>query len=373
MVNFLDLKQVNAQHRDELVAAVTRVIDSGWYISGNELSSFEDAFARYCGSKHCIGVANGLDALILTLRAWKELGKLKEGDEVIVPANTYIASILAITENRLVPVLVEPEAGSFNICPSGIRAAITDKTRAILPVHLYGRLADMPAIMTIAEQHGLLVLEDSAQAHGASLNGRNSGSWGDASGFSFYPGKNLGALGDAGAITTDDDQLAETLRALRNYGSHEKYKNVHQGVNSRLDEIQAAMLSVKLKYLDEQTTQRRQIAQIYQEGISHPAITLPLTPGVSALELTSHAWHLFVVRCEQRDALQKHLAALGVQTLIHYPIPPHQQRAYPQWNGLSFPLTERIHQQVLSLPIGPSMTATEAHRVVDACNCFVAN
>ena len=372
-ISFLDLKAINSDFRKELIEACTRVVDSGWYIAGNELSNFEGDFASYCGSKHCIGVANGLDALILTLRAWKELGKLKEGDEVIVPANTYIASILAITENRLVPVLVEPEPATFNICPAGIRAAITDKTRAILPVHLYGRLADMPPIMEIAKQHGLLVLEDSAQAHGASFDGRKAGSWGDASGFSFYPGKNLGALGDAGAITTDDDQLAETLRALRNYGSHEKYKNLYQGVNSRLDEIQAAMLSVKLKYLDEQTTQRRQIAQIYQEGINHPAITLPLAPGVSALALTSHAWHLFVVRCEQRDALQKHLAAQGVQTLIHYPIPPHQQKAYRQWNALSFPLTERIHEQVLSLPIGPTMTVAEAHSVVDACNRFVVN
>jgi dTDP-4-amino-4,6-dideoxygalactose transaminase len=372
-INFLDLKANNAVVREELIEACTRVIDSGWYIAGNELSTFEDAFSRYCGSKHCIGVANGLDALILTLRAWKALGKIKDGDEVIVPGNTYIASILAITENRLVPVLVEPEPGTFNICPAGIRAAITDKTRAILAVHLYGRLADMPAIMAIAEQHNLLVLEDSAQAHGASLNGRKSGSWGDASGFSFYPGKNLGALGDAGAITTDDDELAVTLRALRNYGSNEKYKNIHQGVNSRLDEIQAAMLSVKLKYLDEQTARRRQVAQIYQEGINHPAITLPLAPGVSALTLSSHAWHLFVVRCVQRDALQKHLAALGVQTLIHYPIPPHQQQAYPQWSELSLPLTECIHQQVLSLPIGPAMTAADAQTVVDACNRFVAN
>jgi dTDP-4-amino-4,6-dideoxygalactose transaminase len=367
-INFLDLKANNAVVREELIEACTRVIDSGWYIAGNELSTFEDAFARYCGSKHCIGVANGLDALILTLRAWKALGKIKDGDEVIVPGNTYIASILAITENRLVPVLVEPEPGTFNICPAGIRAAITDKTRAILAVHLYGRLADMPAIMAIAEQHNLLVLEDSAQAHGASLNGRKSGSWGDASGFSFYPGKNLGALGDAGAITTDDDELAVTLRALRNYGSNEKYKNIHQGVNSRLDEIQAAMLSVKLKYLDEQTARRRQVAQIYQEGINHPAITLPLAPGVSALTLSSHAWHLFVVRCVQRDALQKHLAALGVQTLIHYPIPPHQQQAYPEWNARSFPLTEVIHQQVLSLPMGPTMTTEEARAVVRACN-----
>ncbi|WP_339488046.1 DegT/DnrJ/EryC1/StrS family aminotransferase [Pseudomonas sp. EL_65y_Pfl2_R95] len=370
MISFLDLKAINSGVREELIEACTRVIDSGWYIAGKELSNFESAFSRYCGSKHCIGVANGLDALTLTLRAWKELGKLKEGDEVIVPANTYIASILAITENRLVPVLVEPDPSTFNISPAGIRAAVTDKTRAILPVHLYGRLADMPAIMKIAEQHNLLVLEDSAQAHGASFDGRKAGSWGDASGFSFYPGKNLGALGDAGAITTNDDQLAETLRALRNYGSHEKYKNLHQGVNSRLDEIQAAMLNVKLKHLDEQTAQRRQIAQIYQEGINHSAITLPLGPEVSALTLQSHAWHLFVVRCEQRDALQKHLAAMGVQTLIHYPIPPHQQQAYSQWNDLCFPLTECIHHQVLSLPISPIMIAVDAKRVVDACNSF---
>lgn len=372
MIPFLDLKAINAAMREQLIEACTRVVDSGWYIAGNELTRFESEFASYCGSKHCIGVANGLDALILTLRAWKELGKLKEGDEVIVPANTYIASILAITENRLVPVLVEPDGATYNLCPRKTEVAITAKTRAILPVHLYGQLADMPALLDIAQRHNLLVLEDSAQAHGASNNGRRAGSWGDASGFSFYPGKNLGALGDAGAITTNDDELAQSLRALRNYGSHEKYKNLYQGVNSRLDEIQAAMLSVKLKYLDEQMAQRRQIAQIYQEGISHPAITLPLAPGVSALDLTSHAWHLFVVRCAQRDALQKHLAAQGIQTLIHYPIPPHQQQAYTQWSELSLPLTEQVHQQVLSLPIGPTMTTDEAYVVVEACNRFVA-
>lgn len=373
MIPFLDLKAINAAMREQLIEACARVIDSGWYIAGDELTRFESEFANYCGSSYSIGVANGLDALILTFRAWKELGKLKEGDEVIVPANTYIASILAITENRLVPVLVEPDEVTYNLCPRKVEAAITAKTRAILPVHLYGQLADMPSLLDIAQRHNLLVLEDSAQAHGASINGRRAGSWGDASGFSFYPGKNLGALGDAGAITTSDEELAQSLRALRNYGSHQKYKNLYQGVNSRLDEIQAAMLSVKLKYLDEQAAQRRQIAQIYQDGINNPAITLPLSSGVSALGLSSHVWHLFVVRCDQRDALQKHLTTLGVQTLIHYPVPPHQQQAYSQWNEFSFPLTERIHQQVLSLPIGPAMTVDEANAIVAACNRFVAS
>lgn len=370
MIPFLDLKSINATYREELIVACTRVIDSGWYIAGNELSQFEKAFAEYCGTKHCIGVANGLDALILTLRAWKQLGKLKDGDEVIVPANTYIASILAITENDLVPVLVEPDATSLNLCPQKVQAAISAKTRAILPVHLYGQLADMPALMSIARKHGLLVLEDSAQAHGASIDGRKAGNLGDASGFSFYPGKNLGALGDAGAITTNDDELAQTLRAIRNYGSHEKYKNLYQGVNSRLDEIQAAMLSVKLKYLDEQTAHRRKIAQLYMDGIKNPAITLPLVLGSAPVKLENHVWHLFVVRCQDRNALQKHLADHGIQTLIHYPIPPHQQQAYSEWKTKHLPLTELIHKQVLSLPMGPALTIEEAKKVIAVINDF---
>jgi len=368
---FLDLQAINAVNRDELIEACTRVIDSGWYITGNELSRFEREFADYCGSKHCIGVANGLDALILTLRAWKELGKLKDGDEVIVPANTYIASILAITENRLVPVLVEPDETSFNLCPRKAEAAITPRTRAILAVHLYGQLADMPALLEVAQRHNLLLLEDAAQAHGASTGGRKAGNWGHAAGFSFYPGKNLGALGDAGAITTSDDELAQTLRALRNYGSHEKYKNLYQGVNSRLDEIQAAILSVKLKYLDEHTRQRRAIAQLYLDGISNPAISLPLAPGVSALTRSEHVWHLFVIRCEQRASLQQYLVDCGVQTLIHYPIPPHQQQAYREWNDRQLPLTQRIHQQVLSLPMGPTLSTEDAQTVIAACNQWV--
>ncbi|WP_178087291.1 DegT/DnrJ/EryC1/StrS aminotransferase family protein [Pseudomonas sp. C27(2019)] len=370
MIPFLDLKAINAQYREELITACTRVIDSGWYIAGNALTQFEQEFADYCGTKHAIGVANGLDALVLTLRAWKELGKLKDGDEVIVPANTYIASILAISANDLVPVLVEPELATYNLCPVKTEAAITPKTRAILPVHLYGALADMPAIMDIAERHNLLVLEDAAQAHGAVFDGKKAGNWGHASGFSFYPGKNLGALGDAGAVTTNDDELAETLFALRNYGSHEKYKNLFQGVNSRLDEIQAAMLSVKLKHLDTEIAQRRKVAEAYLKGINNPAVTLPLTLNSSPLTRENHVWHVFVIRCEQREALQQHLLEQGVQTLIHYPIPPHQQQAYPEWNEHSFPMSEQIHQQVLSLPMGPTLSMEDVQKVISAVNGF---
>ena len=369
MIPFLDLKTINAQHRDELISACARVIDSGWYISGNELEQFEKNFADYCGTQYAIGVANGLDALILTFRAWKALGKLKSGDEVIVPANTYIASILAITANGLTPILVEPELHSYNLDPQKIIGAITPKTKAILPVHLYGQLANMPAIMDIAKKHDLLVLEDSAQAHGASINGIKAGNWGDASGFSFYPGKNLGALGDAGAITTNDPELAEMLKALRNYGSHEKYKNLTPGVNSRLDEIQAAMLDVKLKYLDKETAHRRTIANLYLKGINNPHIMLPLD-NMDALDSPEHVWHLFVVRCKNREALQKHLADKGIQTLIHYPIPPHKQQAYKEWNALSFPISEQIHDEILSLPIGPTLTLVDAQSVIEACNSF---
>ncbi|TXD98094.1 DegT/DnrJ/EryC1/StrS family aminotransferase [Psychrobacter frigidicola] len=364
MIPFLDLKAINAQYRDELIAACTNVIDSGWYVQGTEVRAFEQEFAAYCGTKHAIGVANGLDALMLTLRAWKELGKLKEGDEVIVPANTYIASILAITENRLVPVLVEPDMATYNLCPKNTEAAITKKTRAILPVHLYGQLANMPAIMDIAKRHNLLVLEDSAQAHGANIDGKKAGNWGHASGFSFYPGKNLGALGDAGAVTTNDDELAQTLRALGNYGSHKKYENLYQGVNSRLDEIQAAMLRVKLRYLDAEIVARRAVATAYISGINNPAIVLPTSCD------EAHVWHVFVIRCDQRDALQRYLADNGVQTLIHYPLPPHKQQAYKEWNELSYPVSEIIHQQVLSLPIGPTLPLDDVQNIIQLCNEF---
>lgn len=369
MIPFLDLKAINTQYRDQLIAACTRVIDSGWYICGKELEEFEQNFANYCGTRYAIGVANGLDALILTLRAWKELGKLQEGDEVIVPSNTYIASILAISQNNLKPVLVEPDITTFNIDTKKIEAAITPKTKAILPVHLYGQLAAMPEIMTIAKKYNLLVLEDSAQGHGAEINGQKAGNWGDAAGFSFYPGKNLGALGDGGAITTNDAELAHMLKAIRNYGSHEKYKNLVPGVNSRLDEIQAAILNVKLKFLDQENQHRRHIADLYLKGIHNPAIELPYKNRDTETD-AQHVWHLFVIRTKYREKLQQYLAENGVQTLIHYPIPPHQQQAYQEWNGLSFPVSEQIHAEVLSLPIGPTLSMDEAKQVVQLCNGF---
>jgi dTDP-4-amino-4,6-dideoxygalactose transaminase len=372
MIPFLDLKAINTQYRDELVEAATRVIDSGWYIQGTEVKAFEQEFADYCGTKHCVGVANGLDALTLTLRAWKELGRLKEGDEIIVPANTYIASILAITENRLTPVLVEPDIATYNLCPKNVEAAITQKTRAILPVHLYGKMADMPAVMNIAERHSLLVLEDSAQAHGANINGKKAGSWGDASGFSFYPGKNLGALGDAGAITTNDEELAYTIRALGNYGSHKKYENLYQGVNSRLDEVQASFLRVKLKYLDFEISRRRDIAKMYQKGIKNDLLKTPCDASLdSLLELDGHVFHLFVVRSSFRDALQSFLQKQHVQSLIHYPIPPYCQNAY---SGLfpkgEYPITDRIHKEVLSLPISPVLSDQSVNNIIGLLNEF---
>jgi len=369
MIPFLELKDINAQYRDELILAAARVIDSGWYIQGEEVKKFEQEFADYCGTKHCIGAANGLDALTLTLRAWKELGKLKESDGIIVPANTYIASILAITENRLTPILVEPDLLTYNISPENIRKAITGKTKAILPVHLYGQLVNMQEILNIADEYQLLVLEDSAQAHGAHIDGRKAGNWGDAAGFSFYPGKNLGALGDAGAITTNDDDLAQTIRALGNYGSHRKYENFYQGVNSRLDEMQAAMLRVKLKYLDQETHRRREIAVMYAKGITNSLLILPATV-FEENNLSSHVFHLYVLQTEHRNHFQQHLQERGIATMIHYPIPPHHQQAYKGWTKQSLPITESIHHQVVSLPISPVMTDEQVYRVIDACNSY---
>lgn len=365
MISFLDLKAVNAQHRSELIEACSRVIDSGWYIMGQELKAFEQEFADYCGTKYAIGVANGLDALTLVFRAWKELGRLKEGDEVIVPANTYIASVLAITENRLKPILVEPDEHTFNLSPENVRAAITPKTKAILPVHLYGLISPMLELRQIAIEHNLLILEDCAQAHGASIDGVKAGNWGDAAGFSFYPGKNLGALGDGGAITTNDDDLAEVLYALRNYGSHEKYKNLYQGVNSRLDEIQAALLRVKLKYLDEQTSARRSIAKRYLAGIINDKIHLPAVEN-----LERHVFHLFVIKTLNREKLFDYLKRNNIQTLIHYPIPPHKQIAYKELNTCSFPETELIHSTVISLPMSHVHTAEEVEFVISELNSF---
>lgn len=365
MIPFLDLKAINAKYREELIAAATRVIDSGWYIQGREVSTFESQFADYCGTKHCVGVANGLDALTLVLRAWKEMGRLRDGDEVLVPANTYIATIIAIVENRLVPVLVEPDEETFNISPNAAEKRITGKTRAILPVHLYGQLADMPRIKSLATDHGLLVLEDAAQAHGAIGNGRTAGAFGDAAGFSFYPGKNLGALGDGGCVTTDDDELASVIRTLGNYGSIRKYENNLQGVNSRLDEMQAAMLAVKLLRLDQDIARRRSISLRYRREIKNPNIMLPVAKSEEA-----HVWHLFVVRTDKRDELQRHLLQQGVNTSIHYPIPPHKQKAFGSINNISLPITEKIHNQVLSLPIGPELSDAQVTHIVDSCNAY---
>jgi dTDP-4-amino-4,6-dideoxygalactose transaminase len=364
-IPFLDLKTINAVYREELINAASRVIDSGWYIQGREVQAFEQEFAQYCGTKHCIGVGNGLDALILTLRAWKELGRLREGDEVIVPANTYIATILAITENRLKPVLVEPDILTYNICPREAAKAVTSRTRAIMPVHLYGRLAPMPDILELAEKHNFLILEDAAQAHGASLGGRKAGNWGHAAGFSFYPGKNLGALGDGGAVTTDDDELAQIIRALGNYGSRRKYENLYQGVNSRLDEMQAALLRVKLKYLEEETQRRREIAAYYCQNINHPEIILPSQNPSLITQGLDHVWHLFVIRCAQRDKLQKFLQDRGVQTMIHYPIPPHQQACYANRNFGKLQIAEMLALEVLSLPMSPGLSFVENQHVVD--------
>jgi dTDP-4-amino-4,6-dideoxygalactose transaminase len=362
----LDLKEINRQHRERLIAAFTRVLDSGWYVLGEEVSAFEREFALWCGASQCVGVANGLDALTLIFRAYLEQGVMVEGDEVIVPANTYIASILAVSAARLKPVLVEPDPATFNIDPARIEEAITPRTRAILAVHLYGQAADMTRITEIAKRRGLKVVEDCAQAHGAVHAGRKVGAWGDAAGFSFYPTKNLGALGDAGAITTGDEQLAAMLRALRNYGSEKKYHNLYQGVNSRLDEVQAALLRVRLPLVEAENERRRHVAELYRSSIRHADVLLPANPAHPA----SHVWHLFVVRCAERDRLQSYLAAEGVQTMVHYPISPQHQRAYSGEFSGSFPLTDSMHAEVLSLPMGPCMTDGEARAVAAAVNTW---
>jgi len=345
-LQFLNLQLVNAQYQQELKEACSRVIDSGWYIQGQECQQFEQEFANYCGAQHCVGVANGLDALILILRAYKELGIIQDGDEVIVPANTYIASILAITENNLVPVLVEPDINTYNIDASKIEVVITNKTKAIMVVHLYGQVCDMQPIKELADKYQLKIIEDSAQAHGAEYKGSKAGNLGDASGFSFYPGKNLGALGDAGAVTTNDGELAQVIRALGNYGSHKKYENLYQGINSRLDEMQAAMLRVKLRHLDAEIANRRQTAKYYLDNITNTEIILPQWEVEQ-----SHVWHLFVIRTAHREQLQQDLLEQGVQTSIHYPIPPYKQQAYTSWNQQNYPITEQIHQECVSLPI----------------------
>lgn len=377
MVPFLSLKDITALHGDEIQAAVQRVVSSGWYLQGKEVAEFERQYAGYIGTRHAIGCANGLDALTLIFRAYIELGMMQPGDEVIVPANTYIATILAITENRLTPVLVEPRLDTLQIDDARIEERITPRTRAICIVHLYGRNAYTDTIGRLCEKHNLLLVEDNAQAHGAELSssphggtegGRaRTGSLGSAAGHSFYPGKNLGALGDGGCVTTNDDRLAETIRTLANYGSQRKYVFQYCGRNSRLDELQAAVLSVKLRYLDDDNDRRRMIAHYYIDHISHPLVTLPAT-----LPDPENVYHLFpiLIAGGQRDAMQQHLKSAGIGTMIHYPIPPHRQQCYSQWADLHLPITEQIAREELSLPMSPTMTMDDAREVVEAVNGF---
>lgn len=365
MIKYYDLKKITDRYEPQLSEAVSRVIQSGWYILGNEVRTFEQAFARYCGCEYCIGTGNGLDALTISMLAYKELGIMQDGDEVIVPANTYIASILSILHTGLKPVLCEPLWESCNIDPQRIEALITPRTKAIMAVHLYGRCADMPAIRKIAERHSLKIIEDCAQAHGATIVGKRTGNLGDVAGFSFYPGKNLGALGDGGAITTNDKDVAEAVRTIANYGSQEKYVNRYKGVNSRLDEIQAAVLSVKLKHLDADNEERRKIAERYCNRIDNPLISLPQTGNHE-----EHVFHVFPIFCKEREKLQRHLFDNGVETLIHYPIPPHKQEAMQEFKTLYLPITERIHKEELSLPCHPAMSNDDIEKVIEAVNSF---
>lgn len=368
MIPFLSLKDVTALHGDEINAAVTRVVNSGWYLQGEENKRFEENYAKFIGTKHCIGCANGLDALIWIFRAYIELGVMQPGDEVIVPANTYIATILSITENGLKPVLVEPKLNTLEIDDDKIEERITDKTKAVCIVHLYGRNAYTDKIGALCKKYNLKLIEDNAQAHGCKYtDGRTTGSIGDAAGHSFYPGKNLGALGDGGAVTTNDDALAEAVRTLANYGSSKKYVFKYTGRNSRLDEIQAAVLDVKLKYLVEDNAHRKQVANYYYDHINNPLITLP-----DRLPDEQNAYHLFpiLVANGKRDALHDYLEKNGVGTVIHYPIAPHKQECYKEWNPMSFPITERIANEELSLPIGPSIKLEEVAQVVTLINNF---
>lgn len=365
MIKFLDLQKITAKYADEIHEAVNRVVDSGWYLQGKENEKFEADYSQYIGVKHTVGCANGLDSLIWIFRAYVEMGVMKPGDEVIVPANTYIASILAISENGLKPVLVEPSIETYQIDDSLIEAAITPRTKAILIVHLYGQCAYTDKIGKLCKKHNLKLVEDNAQAHGCKFNGRKTGSLGDAAGHSFYPGKNLGAFGDAGAVTTNDDELAAVVRAVANYGSQRKYVFKYCGRNSRLDEIQAAVLDVKLKHLDEDVAIRKQVARRYIDGIKNPAIITPIVKDWDA-----HVFHIFTVRCAERDRLQQYLTENGIQTIIHYPIPPHKQECYKEWNDFSFPITEQIHAEELSLPMSPVMSDEEVQMVIEIVNSF---
>jgi len=365
IVPFLDLSAVNAPYREELKEAFARVLHRGWFIAGAELEAFEQEFAQFCQTKYCVGVANGLDALILILEGYKLMGKLKEGDEVIVPGNTFIASILAIYKAGLKPILVDPEETSYNLSLENVHLVTTNKTKAIMAVHLYGQCADAIRLREFCDQNGLLLIEDAAQAHGATIESKIAGSIGHAAGFSFYPGKNLGALGDGGAITTDDTELYNILMAYRNYGSEKKYHNKYQGLNSRLDEVQAALLRVKLKYLSQDNKIRNQLATQYKTYIQNPLITLP-----NVLQDRCHVWHLFVVRCKQRDELATHLREQGIHTAIHYPVSPNRQEGYPELQNAFIPLSERLHEEILSLPMSPVHSSDEVQYVSYVINEF---
>lgn len=366
MIKFLDLQKVNLIHQQEIENSILQTFRSGWYLLGDKVKTFEQELAQYCNVPHAIGVANGLDALRLIFRAYIELGIMQEGDEILVPANTYIASILAITDNKLIPVLVEPDIKTYNIDISKIEEKITSKTKAVLLVHLYGSIVFSEEIERLSEKYNLKIIEDNAQTIGAVWNNKKSGSLGHAAGFSFYPGKNLGAIGDAGAVTCKDNELATCIRALANYGSQKKYVNQYQGYNSRLDEIQAAVLSVKLKYLDTENSRRKEIAKRYLTEIVNPKLVLPH----NKTEENSHVYHVFVIRTENREQLQKNLEENGIQTLIHYPIPPHHQEAYPDLKELQLPITEKIHSEVLSLPISPVMTDDEVSTIIKTLNNY---
>lgn len=365
-VPFLSLRDVTEKYKDEIHEAALRVIDSGWYLQGEENKKFENDYANYIGTQYCIGCANGLDALIWIFRAYIELGVMEKGDEVIVPANTYIATILAITENGLVPVLVEPNINTLQIDDSLIEEKITSKTKAITIVHLYGQCAYTDKIYEICKKYNLKLIEDNAQAHGCIFNSKKTGSLGDAAGHSFYPGKNLGALGDAGAVTTNDESLANAIRSLANYGSQKKYVFQYCGRNSRLDEIQAAILDVKLKHLDEDVALRKEVARKYIEGIKNPKIILP-----KIHDWNQHVFHIFPILCEQRDELQKYLTEKGIGTNIHYPIPPHKQECYKEWNNISLPVTEKIHNEELSLPMSPCLSNEQVQYVIDSINKWI--
>lgn len=365
MIPFLSLKDINGSFEPDLSNAIQRVLNSGSYILGEEVKKFELEFAKYCGTSYCIGVANGLDALSLIIKAYMILGQLNEGDEIIVPANTYIATILAISANNLIPILVEPKLQTYLIDEDKIEEAVTSKTRAIMPVHLYGQVCNMIKINNIAKKYNLLIIEDSAQAHGAKYDEKRTGALGNASGFSFYPTKNLGAIGDGGAVTTDDYQLAEIIRQLANYGSSKKYINNYKGINSRLDELQAAVLSIKLKRLDKDNAQRRNIAINYVNNVNNDLIELPCN-----VDLQSHVNHVFAIRTAYRDKLIQYLENKGIKTLIHYPIPPHKQLAYKEWNDRVFPITEKIHKEILSLPMSPTLESDQIDYVIDALNQF---